>query len=110
MRLRTLPSFDLHHEEQTSFNSKTMPPDTALRWEFAPDAAVADLAAAGQEFVESYGPSRESADLPGGPYRDKPFGVGKRNTHRVIYCVNSGVIELVAVRHLHQRDLTGGDL
>ena len=92
----------------------------ADQWADAAVAAIAALAATHPGFEASYALSRETDLLPGGPYRDKLFGVGRRKTHRLVFrlasepadpsAANPAAVELVAVRHLAQDDLTPLDL
>ena len=85
-------------------------PDYADRLAEAAADAVGGLVATHPGFDNSYALSRESDDLPGGPYREKLFGLGKSRTHRVVFRVTPAAVELVAVRHLAQDDLTPLDL
>ena len=84
--------------------------EAADEWAIAAAAATIALRNTHPGFETSYALSRESDDLPGGPYRDKLFGVGRKKTHRIVFRVTPAAIELVAVRHLAQDDLTPLDL
>ena len=80
--------------------------EDAVRWDLALDHAAADLAGNPLGLAEAHG----SPDLPNGPHRVKMFGPGKKPTHRIVFRVTPSAVELVAVRHLAQDDLTPLDL
>ena len=78
----------------------------ADRWFAALDRAMDSLSG----MPESRPICRESDDLPGGTYREHYFGVGKSKTHRLVFRVRGGAVQVVAVRGLSQPDLTPGDI
>ncbi len=79
---------------------------SADRWFQALDRAMTALA----DSAGSHALCRESDDLPGGPYRECYFGVGRAKSHRLVYRVRGGTAEVVAVRSFAQRDLATGDV
>ena len=82
--------------------------EDALAWDDALMDALAELAASA--FPKAHALAHESDRLPDGPYRVKLFGVGAGPTHRILFRVTAAEIQLVAIRHLAQADLTGDDL
>ena len=45
------------------------------------------------------------------PVRELLYGLGKRNSHRILYTIRSDtVVYLLAIRHVSQNDLTFEDL
>ena len=110
MKIRQLRSFD--RDFRVCFRSKQTwsSPDAAVRWARAVADATAELGATHPGFENAYPLSRESGTISGGPYRDKLFGPGKKPTYRLVFRVAPDAIELVAVRHLSQADLTDLDL
>ena len=80
-------------------------------WAWAARRAVQDLTETRPGFLDGYAYAHEGERLPGGPYRVKMFGVGKKQTHRLVFRVLADdAVELVALRHLAQDDLTPLDL
>ena len=110
MTLFKARSFQRDRRAQFRWQQTTKSTDAAVRWDDAVETAIAELRTA----PDSYAYARESDDLPGGPYRAKMFGPGRKHTHRIVFRVTAAaagpVIELVALRHLGQGDLTPLDL
>ena len=103
-----LRSFERDRQAQFRWRQSTASTDDALIWEDAVSDALAALAAS--SFPEAYALAQESDRLPAGPYRAKTFGVGKKPTHRIVFRVAANELQLVALRHLGQEDLTADDL
>lgn len=50
------------------------------------------------------------ADDLGIVLRELHYGSGKRPTHRALFCIRGDVVEILAIRHHAQRDVTARDL
>ena len=109
MNVRTLRSFERDARAQYR-RLQNVDAVRATNCRDALDVATAELAGTRPGFETAYPLSRESGTLPDGPYRDKLFGPGKRPTYRPVFRVTPAAVELVAVRHLSQDDLTALDL
>ena len=80
-------------------------------WAWAARQAVDELVATAPGFVTGYALAHEDDRLPGGPYRVKMFGAGKKPKYRLVFRLRSeNEIELVALRHLARDDLSPLDL
>ena len=110
MTVIALRSFDRDRRARLAWAAARLSPTDAARLDLAVDDAIAALAATLPGFETGYPPSAESDALPGGPYRDKLFGTGRAKKYRIVFRIASGTIELVALRHASQPDLTAADL
>ena len=66
--------------------------------------AIESLADQPERFSLSYESSRFRFQL-----RDLRFGVGSRPTHRAVFTIRTGMVLVLAIRHVAQRDLTPDD-
>ena len=91
--------------------------DEAVAWYFEQDPAVAipwyrgfrDAIRALSDNPHSHGLSREN-DLFVDELRDLLYGSGRKKTHRAISRITGDCVEVIAIRHHAQRDLTPDDL
>ena len=105
-RVDTTPKADRAAGREVLWRRRNVSARSADRWFAALDRAIRSLAG----MPDSRPICRESDDLPGGTYREHYFGIGRAKTHRLVFRVRGGVVEVVAVRGLAQRDLTPADL
>jgi plasmid stabilization system protein ParE len=91
--------------------------DRALDWYFQKDPAVAVEWYRGfQQAImnlsanpHQHGLSREN-DLFADELRDLLYGSGRKKTHRAVFRIVEDCVEVVAVRHHAQRDITPDDI
>ena len=114
MTVRPLRTFNQDARARYRWKQEVESQASADAWSDALGRALDELTATAPGFENSYAYARESDDLPGGPYRAKMFGPGRKHTHRIVFRVTAAaggpVIELVALRHPGQGDLTPLDL
>lgn len=70
-------------------------------WFFGIKAAVLELASS----AERFGVARENDQLPL-ELRERPYGLGKRITHRILFSIEEDHILVHQIRHVSQRDST----
>ncbi|MBW3541091.1 MAG: type II toxin-antitoxin system RelE/ParE family toxin [Planctomycetes bacterium] len=80
-------------------------PHVADRWYHGLLTAIKGLSSN----PERFGLAHESDDLEL-EVRELLFGVGRRKSHRVFFLIHADRVEVVAVRHVAQRDLSSDDL
>ena len=108
MRVRPLRGFNRDFRARYRWKQESESAIAAEIWADALRAALAALAAS--PFPEAHALTQESDRLPAGPYRAKTFGVGKKPTHRIVFRVAANELQLVALRHLAQEDLTADEV
>lgn len=75
-------------------------PEQANRWLKGFDLAIQNLA----NNAEMQPLARESQQFYY-PLHNLLYGLSRRKTHRAVFRIRNGVVEILAVRHLAQRDL-----
>ena len=91
--------------------------DAARNWYWRQDRQIADAWYLGfraailslEADPERHGQCRESHRLPGA-FRELLYGSGRRKTHRAVFRIVGNRVEVVAIRHLAQRDLRSEDI
>jgi len=76
-------------------------PDQALRWLEGFEAAVHGL----RENPERQPPASEAVKFDF-PLYQLLYGLGGRRTHRAVFRIRTDLVEVVAIRHLAQQDLS----
>ncbi len=79
--------------------------EQALRWLDNFEAAIRALADNANRQ-----PLAHESDRLDYPLFNLLYGVGQRRTHRAVFRIRGTVVEVLAIRHLAQRDLTSNDI
>lgn len=91
--------------EAALWYSEHRSPEHALAWLDGFEAAIEGLKGQPSACSEA----RESAYFES-PLYQLLYGLGRRVTHRAVFRVRDDLVEVVAIRHVAQRDLRPGDL
>ena len=85
--------------------SENRDPEQAVRWLDGFEAAIRELATKPERQPRAY--EAEHFDYP---LYQLTYGVGRRPTHRAVFRIRSDLVEVVAIRHLAQDELSEDDI
>ena len=87
------------------YRSRSLSEEVANRWLLGFQEAIASLASAPDRCSLAHESRLFSFEI-----RELMYGSGRRKTHRALFRIKSHEVEIIAIRHVAQRDLTPDDL